>query len=368
VGADNTRVEGNDIGALRAGGEIDVTYRDGVILLAGRIKRTLEGCQVIGNRISNLGGDGISIYAPVVSAIIRQNVIQGVAGCGINMEQEAAAISLSIENNHILACGARGQEKLPLSAVRVTRAGHAVITGNVIGLFGSAAVSNPARAGIEVVATAQARIAGNELVGIGPAGSFVGVGAGILVQSPFTVLEVLDNTVRRAADAPAAVDPSTWYGIRIGERAAPTAAGGMYAISVNLSANEYLFIGPRYAAVITAPRASIGVRGNVVDSYGAGVAIDVAVPGTNTLSENRCYQVNSPDNVTLVVDLDAYRAIASGNHLERTPQTPGTAFPALRMTVFNGPFAVYGNITAGPVLVNNAPLPAPWDALNVVAL
>lgn len=362
VGTDHTRIEGNDIASSRPGAE--AAYRDGILLVAGLLKKTLEGCQVIGNRIGNLGGDGISIRAPLVSAIIRRNVIQGVAGGGIVMEQDAEAVSLSIEDNHILSSGTRNLDNLPLSAVRVNRARHAVITGNVIGLFGAAAVQNPARAGIEVVASEQARIAGNELVGVGPPGAFLGVGAGIMVQSPFTVLEVIDNTVRRAADTPAAIDPSTWYGIRIGEREAPTATGGMYPVAVSLAADEYVFVGARSAAVLTVGRVTIGVRGNVVDSYGAGAAIDVAAPGTTTLGENRCYQVNPAGRVTTVVDLDASRVVASGNHLERTPRSESLA---LRISVPNGPFTVYGNITAGTIRVNNAGLPAPWDALNVMA-
>ena len=56
--------------------------------------------------------------------------------------------------------------------------------------------------------------------------------------------------------------------------------------------------------------------------------------------------------------------IASSNYVEGARD-----LPAMRLQLLpeNGPFTVIGNITSGQILINGAPLPAPWAPLNVVA-
>ena len=96
VGTDGARITANSISgiALRAGG-------DGIVLTAGLDKSGIDQCHVLGNRVTVMGGIGISILGVVKSAMIKNNFIDGARFGGIVMDEKSSAEVLSIENNQV---------------------------------------------------------------------------------------------------------------------------------------------------------------------------------------------------------------------------------------------------------------------------
>src|SRR5262249_17489029 len=74
---------------------------DGILLDVPLLPMQLDGCQILGNRVTGVGGNGIEIRTPVASAMIKQNAIER-AGGGIVMTGQGAAQHLSVANNQLL--------------------------------------------------------------------------------------------------------------------------------------------------------------------------------------------------------------------------------------------------------------------------
>src|SRR5262249_16162209 len=58
---------------------------DGIILDVPLLPATLDGCQIIGNRVTGVSGIGVEIRATLGSAMIKQNTIQNTGAGGIIM-------------------------------------------------------------------------------------------------------------------------------------------------------------------------------------------------------------------------------------------------------------------------------------------
>ena len=85
VGTDGARITANSISgiALRAGG-------DGIVLTVGLDKSGIDQCHVLGNRVTVMGGIGISILGVVKSAMIKNNFIDGARSAASSWTRKAA--------------------------------------------------------------------------------------------------------------------------------------------------------------------------------------------------------------------------------------------------------------------------------------
>jgi len=270
-----------------------------------------------------------------------------------------------VENNLIVDSGNLNVSGQRLSGVRVSRARQVSVADNIIRGFAGGATQSAARWAIDVQSCASARIRGNDVMGVGPAAAFLNPGGGIFVQSPFSNTEIVDNTIRRAASVPAAVDSSAWFGIRIGAAAvaSPTAGNLLLPIAVSIGNNQFAFVGANAFAILPAGAETVGLRGNLIESFGGQPSIFInSVVGPASLQENRCFQTGSPNGLAIVVDVTAGAAQVSNNYAQRTPRSD---IAAIRITVPNPLFTVLGNLASGPIFVNNTALPAPWAPLNV---
>ncbi len=352
VGTDDTRIINNDISAVggAAGGH-------GIQLVPGllnamdpttpvALREGIDRCQVIGNRITEMGGHGIYVSpnTHIRSAMIKQNVISHVNGGGIVMEGlknlPGSAYKLSVENNQLLdmALNGRGAAGIYLHQVH-----QADVAGNKLLRLGVQAESTPDAGGIEGSACNAIRIAGNEVVEIGAANNRSGIG----IKGEFKKLEIVDNLVRQATSENGET-PNAWRTLRIdgnppGDR-------------------------------LQADGQSTAVRGNLLEAYGNIPAAEIQIAGACLFSDNRCYVAKT--DTEPVVRINAGAAIANGNYLEGKKDiaamnihVPAEAMPAVKSqhgatgNLFN--LTVLSNIVSGPIEVNTTGLSSPWDHLNL---
>jgi hypothetical protein len=358
IGTDDARIESNNIAPAQAG---DGT--DGIVLALGFDKTGLDRCQILGNRIVAMQGNGIHIVNAIVrSAMIKNNFIQAIGGGGIVMDDGSNAGHLTIENNQLFDIAPLiNDDKTPVVALRVVNTRRAEISANIITGVGLAATQNPARAAIQVANIESGRINDNEIADVGPAEDFLNDTIGVECLGTFSQLDLNDNVVRRNETPPDKLSTSRWFAVRVGTLPdhGLTAGGAKLAF---FAAGEmiYVFSGDKLMAL---PRGkeTIGLHGNFLEAYGAAPVIRVEASGALTLSTNRCV-LNAAREA--VAEAQAGAIIVSGNYLEGAPRVP-----AMRLELLpeNGPFTVLGNITSGEILINGVPLSAPWAPLNVVA-
>ena len=355
VGTDDTRVEANHIAPTKAG-----EGTDGIVLTLGFDKTGLDRCQILGNCIVGMAGNGIHIVNAIVrSAMIKNNFIEAVGAGGIVMDDDSTADHLTIENNQVLNVAPLVNDaNIAIAGVRVVRAVHGDVSSNIIIGIGGAAVQNPSLAGIQVLASLSARIAGNQVADIGPATNFLGEGVGIECTGTFERLDIADNNVRRNQNPPADPDRSQWLAVLVrGPADKPGPGVGTHFIA--LQNTVFAFVGNKIFA-LPRGREIVIVQDNLCDGYGEARVVFVGGIGTLTFTGNRCLfnARRAP-----VVEAAVRAAIASSNYLQGTANVPALVLQLPEAA----PFTVLGNITSGPIQVNGATLTPPWAPLNVVA-
>jgi hypothetical protein len=357
VGTDGARVADNDVGS--AGG---ARGGAGIVLARGLDGSGMDRCQVIGNRILGVVGAGIAVRAHVRSGMIKQNVIEGCGGGGIVVEDDGSADVLVVENNQLLdvAPQATGADAAVVG-IGMAQVAQLVVAGNALRGIGAASVQNARRAGIAVGACASVRIAGNEIVDLGPL-EFVNLSIGIDVTGPFERVDVVDNVVRRSQPPAVGQGAGAAIGVRVRRvTAEPTfTAGNLLMVELG---DRVLAVGGRQARALARGQEGATVRGNVLDAHGGAPALEVVAGGAVVVLENRCQTVGS---ATLaggagVAVVAGGTVIASNNTLQGPPDTP-----TLRMQAAQGAFTIMGNVVSGPIVVNGAALGPPWAPLNAV--
>ncbi len=407
VGSDGARIVGNDVSAAEEGAS-----GHGIALISGLDPDGVEHGQILGNRMTDLGGAGIHIATRVTSAMIKQNVIKGAAMGGIIMSEQAKAVNLSVENNQLLDVAPQANDpEEPVVGIRLLQTDQAEVSSNTIFGLGRSAMQSPARVGIQV-AGRSVRVAGNEIADIGPR-SFVSYSAGVEVFTPFDRADVVDNVIRRSRKPPASADSSSWFALRImgasvgmwkkgidlksgmkmvvdDNSSSVSSAGAnnpawsvsessMFAFSDadNLFAinknSGYILVGEWAVGVfgrdvLILPRGHeiVGVRGNLFEAYGDAPAVLIIGEGAFGFSDNRCL-LDAPESTgegQPVVRVAAGAVIVNANYL----QGPGGR-PALQMILpKDAPFTALGNIASGAMLANGQALDEPWAPLNALGI
>jgi hypothetical protein len=212
--------------------------------------------------------------------------------------------------------------------------------------------------GVQLAASSEVRVAGNEIVDIGPPEGSAQTSAGVESIGVFEELDVSGNTVRRSAAPSQAVDSAEWYAVLIsGAQAAAPRLRGVTTFFAARSNTAFLFSPGRLVA--RAPgRESVALRNNRFDAYGVAEAVMIAVTGACAISDNRCLLRGREQPA---IQSAAASAIVSSNQVQGTQ---GRTTVALKLPE-RGPFTVLGNITTNAIEINGAALPAPWAPLNV---
>ncbi|WP_422003422.1 DUF6519 domain-containing protein [Reyranella sp.] len=338
-----------------------------IALVTGLDKNGSDQCQVLANQISGFGGSGIVIGAPVRELIVKLNIIES-CGSGIVSTDNANGGSLSIENNHLrnIDSGREGS-RAALVGIAVTRAQSVTIAGNVIRSLGATAVQAALKVGILGIGVERARISGNEVTDLAPPGDFVGRAAGIMLVAPLADFEVGHNRVERDATPSTQRSNGNWEALVVLDVDPQTSLQRVDRVTtvrveparaVVLGAGRPYLSALSFAAVENQPPGAQGsVLGNVLISRGDAPAVEV-VAAQCLFNDNR---VDARLNGKIAVRLATPLCIVSTNRVT------GNEF-SIQITGATAKTAtVLGNITTRGISLAGAPLPAPWDALNLRA-
>jgi hypothetical protein len=339
---------------------------DGIMLDVPLLPMPLDGCQILGNRVTGVGGNGLEIRTPLASAMIEQNAIER-AGGGIVMTGQGAAQHLSVANNRLLQLAPTVGSLQVVLGIRLTFVATIELEGNVIRDLGMDLTSRVSRVGISLVGCSSVRIAGNQLANVGPAiptfAPSSAASAAIAVTGPtFDRADVSGNVIRRSDPFAPNADFTLWRALYIGPSMA--VAGAVTHSTAQTSAGQFVVVGDNFLVPINTGLQAAAARGNVVTAAAAGPfapggsLVEMTVTGSGVFAENQCLLFTAGTSSPLAT-LSAQAVTASGNVL-----SGGT--PSLQITAQKTNFAVIGNLTSNPVLANSAALPAPWAPLNVV--
>lgn len=359
LGLDAARVSDNDV---RQSGEV---MGDGIVLARGLDPAGIDHCQILGNRIRGLRGHGIAIRTRINSGMIKNNVIAEIGGGGIVMEGDGEAGVLVVENNQLLDVALKGNVTgMYPAAMRFVAVRELDVGSNAINRFAREAQQAASRAAISVVATASTRIGGNRLIGIAPPGGFVGTTAGIEIVPPFESVTIVDNTLRRRGSDDDKMSGGTWIGVDIRgvdkrRPRGPIAFETLGNVAVAI-ASEYSFVftATNILAVPRVAQGDVGARGNELDvEQSDAEPVRVASARSCRFSDNRVTVQGGKGTPSMIRSI---RTVVANNVLQGLKD-----LPVLRVeTIGKVEPAILGNERTGQILVNNAPLGAPWTALN----
>jgi hypothetical protein len=364
AGIAGLRIADNEIlgGVGRTGGG------DAIVLDAGLDPGPIDQLYITGNRLGHLRGNGIAIRHPVGQAMIKGNTVDRVRGGGLVIEDDGRAAYLAIENNHFTALGVgfadQGQPYFGLRLVGVSRAD---VVGNLLAGIAEQAAQAPARVAVLTAAVGEVRIAGNRMFGIGPT-QFLGRTVGIAAAADTRQFTADSNSIARTDEAAEAPSSGAWQAIFIGPIALPAAGaeGAAAAITVPGLAMLPLRTGLLHLSAIRVELSAL-TRGNA------------AVKGNQLRAQSSTAPLVQIDDVQSCL-FDQNGGETAGPEAERG----GTPLALLRgeqvgassnrliggrnqvsLAVASKSFAILGNLTSGPIEVNGAALPAPWNGLNV---
>ena len=351
---------------------------DGILLAPPLLAATLDGIQILGNRITGVGGIGIQINATLGSAMIKQNTIQNAGAGGILMtafNAQTSAQHLSIANNQLLGLVPDTTNALvgTLQAavgIGLNFVAALEIEGNLIRDLGLGNADQIPRIGIALLACETARVAGNQIINLGPVGpTFLPTApaGAIVVSGPnFDRAEVSQNIIRRSDPiALALANFILWRALYIGVLN-PFANGFTHKI-VELGTDKFLLVGEHsIKAAITGEQVT-AVRGNLMEAGSAGpfapagAMVQVDVNGSAIFSDNQCVLLTPGGaNPSALATLAAPMMAAANNIL-----TGGA--PPLRITAPNNKFTILGNVTSNPIMVNGSAITGVSGPLNVNA-
>ena len=360
IGGAGVRISGNEIVNLapdKSGAQ------HGIRLVPGLLQSALVTVEISENRLTNLRGDAISVESLLLSAKIERNIIASPGGNGLTITKEGRVANLTLAGNEFVNVAAAANTRDgQFAGVYLQNVFQGAVTDNVISNVGTGAALARLVVGVRADACWALRISDNTITNVAPAERFVGLGFGILVTGLLSDLEIADNLVRRQlVPADKTADDSKWQAVHIDSRtvkdsalAPATAAPAASSTFTHVDLVAHL-INTRGARGV-----NVGVHGNTLGGYGGSPLVEVRADGVCRFHDNECL---APDEgLKAAVILAAHSLIVSANHVGCAPKTIG-------LDLFDSgtkKFTVFGNITGGRILVNDQPLSAPWQPLNVL--
>lgn len=347
----------------------------GITLATGLDPNGSDQCQVLANQISGFPEAGILIEAPCRSLIVKLNIVER-CGNGIVMGGDAAAASASIENNHLHDLGAvqaNNATAVAVVGIGIVRTQNANVVGNTLQRIGLSPVGRTRQvAGILGLGVEQARVQGNTIAAVGPAGDFTGSVGGVLWRGPYDELDLSHNDIRRDETPVAAAGGARWVGVEVtqADSTRPVLRAEGYA-AMRLDNQRTLVLANRRADVVTSRvglrgfaaadldgGSSLGLKGNVVLARGSAPAVLAQSSADLMFSDNRC-ELNGV-RVSAAVALGSRSVIASSNRVAGGVRSLVLEAAAARVTVL-------GNITTNGIALASGNLPVQWQPLNVIA-
>ena len=300
--------------------------------------------------------------------MIKSNAIEEVGLAAIAMEDDASASYLCIENNHFTGIGAGfNQADRPFFGVHLLGAARADVLANVFANVARSATQTTLRAALAVQASAEVRVAGNRMFGIGPV-RFVGRTIGIAAAATFRQFAADDNAVSRVAASDETPDPAAWQAIVVaGATRPPGGAGGGVIVTPGVIVapvgESALYLSAFRIGLLPARQGTVVAHANRLRSQMTGastIEIDDVVGCLMSQNDAEASGATATGAAAPVARVQCRHASATGNRLVGTSDLPTFILTAPQ-------FALVANVTSGPIQVNGSGLPPPWNALNVPA-
>lgn len=371
IGINEIMIENNAISGGPVGG-------NGLWLVPNVVPDLPLSAQVIGNRISDLGGAGLRIGASYDRLLVKRNMIRNCGFAGILTDPDVQGRHLAIEDNVINAIPG-APDGVGGAGISVLGVLEGQILGNSIRGVGREAPGGALIAGIAVQGFVAMSIEGNTIYEIGP--DTEGATAwGVVVRPPLSQLAVNGNRIDGTITG---TEVSTaWKAIEIGLEAdvnaigkgnAPTgdftgAAGtipGASADAIGFAVvDDVLFTvsNRELRAFIPMRPSQVRTSGNQVMHFATPLAIPAVVtlrgPTVIDFSQNQFDCVGNRD-VEALVAVAGERITAQGNSVRH----------ALRdfrsVLLLSSAVAPIGNITSGDITVSPGGMPPAFAALNL---
>jgi hypothetical protein len=300
-------------------------------------KAPLARCHIVGNRIRKVSGNGIDLRgATVLSAIIKQNIIDAVLGSGIVMDEASSAVAMAIENNQIGDLAPPARSGRIIAGILLQGSDQVEIAHNAIFRI-SAHTEVAVVAGILLLKCTKVKINNNNLSDIAPpetpfaiglAGFSISGAFGIFVAGSAEGLEVAGNSIRRMTDKPfdkLPGDELSWCGLYVESRGHEVAL----------------------------------IRGNVIEAFGRIPAALLRVGGICLFDGNECrWKSANVKQPALLIETGAALKLNS-NFIEHSNNGIAASLFAADNTC-----VILGNLTRGIIQLNNTPV-GPAVPLNV---
>lgn len=375
-GVPDIRILDNEISAV--GGGIRDRPGSCIRLIEGLVPLPVPDGQIIGNRIGNVDGVGISIETEQSALLIKRNIVRDCRWGGISTAPEASIRTLSLADNVIERVASVGAD-FPVAAVRFSTMQEARIIDNIIRGVGREDASVPYRAGFDLRGVAMLDFSHNAISEIlsGPEPND-GIGIGLFLDGVVITGDVSSNRILGSGEETG--DRGTWAGLVIDLRRFRGQTASFEAKAVNTpefpayvtrSNRIYSLSLHGLRPFATQQSGHFRVTGNIISDAHSNTTLPqvffLADTGTSACSftDNHCVLMASGQAASLV-RLAAQRLIVSNNVVRRSDDTD--AIHLFCPVVNSRPQAtVLGNITFGNIRVNGANLPTPFANLNILA-
>lgn len=363
AGLSDLTIQDNElIGPQASGG---TGSQPGIVLVRTAFSPVIGRCIIAQNRVLGAGGDAIAIDTEVTDLTVRGNLVRRAAG-GVIMTDDARAGTISVEDNQILDI--RGPTGAGAFGIRLSRVlARADASGNT--LSGVVAVAGQPAAGILFIHCAGSRADGNVIEAVAAGAQPGGISpfwASLAAMPPFGDVDFVDNLidqVQALAGDPRAVSHwrAIWVLTAIGEFAP---LPGLERLKI--ANTDLVVFGNGDALAVTGRVERASVRDNTV-ATGENVLplIEVHVQTDITCTGNRAAMAVGTSD-TWAVRLTARTLIVSNNRSHCGNNSAGDLDLRTLGAATGLPLAtVVGNVVHHPIVLNSAPLPAPWQPLNI---
>ena len=356
AGVDALAIERNEIAGLGA------QSGDGIALEEGLDPLALDHARINGNRLLALGGNGIVITHRLESAIISENMIDGMGQGALVMGEGGAAGNLSFTSNQCLNLGqAADNANTAFAGVQLIRVERGDILDNIIANVAREAITSPGIDALRCAAVGQLRVAGNRFYGVGPDRISAAVTAARLLP-PFDRVAFDDNSIDRIADASQNPIVIEWRVINI----APEPVGvvtNFAAASFFATADVAFLLTANRAIALPVRRSTVSIRGNQLRGHSTSVPLNHCASVNSCLfAENHCEVVGDGGREPLLGDLHAATLNASNNRLIALGDLNTLHLhPQIERAI------VIGNTSTGNIRVQGgAPVPADMSLTNII--
>ncbi len=366
----NLRLQDNEI----SGGPQD---GHGIRLIPSFVPELATDAQIIGNQITDLGGSGIRVDAPLASLLIKRNIIRRCGVSAISSSGKSEINQISIDNNVLEDIAENSGEG---AAIALSQVLNGRIAGNTIRGVGSDQDPTGMFAGIVLRGTRTITVEGNNISELHPEATTSPV-SGISVRAPYRNLSISNNQINGVD-----INNKTgqgWSGIEIG----PAITTARISVATNMvrainfpalaSEDELLFaefegeifaltatrlrsFGPAIERQITLNANQIHQSADIIRPL---VSINDPQQASCVFTNNQCH-LSAAGNVQALVHIIAQRIVASNNVVRRQSDADAMALVIGR----TGRATVVGNLTFGNIKLSPpGDLPAPFKALNLLA-